>query len=110
MVSLLQHQASLSCCENGLFISTPGQSLEGPRPAKPVVTVSQEEKDAYTAEAKAFANDLADQLQDHEGRYSSFSETIYPCLLHNVDSFVIHTSKVANELQDNRGKFVFVMV
>ena len=44
-----------------------GQSLDGPRPAKPVVPVSQEVKDAYTAEAKAFASRLATQLQDAEG-------------------------------------------
>ena len=44
-----------------------GQSLDGPRPAKQVVPVSQEVKDAYTAEAKAFASRLATQLQDAEG-------------------------------------------
>ena len=44
-----------------------GQSLDGPRPAKPVVQVSQEEKDAYAAKAKTFACHLAARLQDAEG-------------------------------------------
>ncbi|XP_076436584.1 uncharacterized protein LOC143276081 [Babylonia areolata] len=40
------------------------QSLESPRPARPGVQVSREEKDAYLQEARAFAAHLADRLHD----------------------------------------------
>ncbi|XP_070175600.1 uncharacterized protein [Littorina saxatilis] len=56
------------------------QSLDGPRPPKLVVQVSVEEKEAYCSKAKAFAAQLATQLQDEDAeRFYCPSYNKAPC-------------------------------
>ncbi|KAK7491637.1 hypothetical protein BaRGS_00017090 [Batillaria attramentaria] len=51
-----------------------GRSLDRPRPSKAKVQPSQEEKEAFFAESRAFASSLATQLQDPDGEDDSMLE------------------------------------